>query len=167
MADVLRKRIAMNRILLTGTALLALINAAAPANATHKRAMRYQQAPIQQESFGKGVRVDATDRNSAAARAGLRPGDWLVGINGSPINGHSDMDPFVKEGGGRPITIIAERNGAHVRLRATPQNGILGLTSTEFFFGRGEPSSYVPGFADTYVPDPPPPPPPPLPPITN
>ena len=60
----------MNRILLTGAALLALINAAVPANAT----MRYQQAPVQQESFGKGVRVDATDRNSAAAKAGLRPG---------------------------------------------------------------------------------------------
>ena len=148
----------MNRILTTGTALLALISAAAPANATRKQAMRYQQAPAQQESFGKGVRVDATDRNSAAAKAGLRPGDWLVGINGSPINGHSDMDPFVKEGSGRPITMVVERNGAHVRLRATPQNGMLGLTSTEFFFGRGESSSYI------EPPAPPPDPPPYIPP---
>jgi hypothetical protein len=48
----------MNRILLTGTALLALVGAAAPANAAYKDAMRCQQAPVQQESFGKGVRVD-------------------------------------------------------------------------------------------------------------
>ena len=151
----------MNRILLTGTALLALINAAVPANATRRQAMRYQQAPVQQESFGKGVRVDATDRNSAAAKAGLRPGDWLVGINGSPINGHSDMDPFVKGGGGRPITIVVERDGTHVRLRATPQNGTLGLTSTEFFFGRGEPSPYIePPVQPPPIPTPPPDPPP-------
>jgi membrane-associated protease RseP (regulator of RpoE activity) len=144
----------MNRILLSGTALLALIGATVAANATHKQAIRYQQGPVQQEFFGKGVRVDAADRNSAAARAGLRPGDWLVGINGSPINANSDIDPFVKEGGGRPITIVVERSGVHVRLRATPQNGMLGLTSTGFFFGRGESSSYE-------EPPPPPPDPPP------
>jgi hypothetical protein len=37
----------MNRILLTGTAFLTLLNAAVPASAAHKHASRYQQAPVQ------------------------------------------------------------------------------------------------------------------------
>src|SRR5271166_1848096 len=98
----------MNRILLASTALLALVNATVPAHAAHKHARQHYQTPVQQEWLGKGVRVDEVDRNSAAARAGLWPGDWVVGINGSPINGNSDLDPFVKEGGGRPITIVVE-----------------------------------------------------------
>jgi membrane-associated protease RseP (regulator of RpoE activity) len=157
-----RRRNAVKRILLTGTALLTLIGAAVPANAAHKHATRYDEAPVQQERFGKGVRVDEVDRGSAAARAGLRPGDWLVGINGSPVNGSSDLDPFVKQGGGRPVTIVVERGGAHVRLRVAPQRGRLGITSTEFFFGRGESSPYVePPVPPPDPPQPPPPPPPP------
>jgi hypothetical protein len=74
----------MNRILLTGTALLTLLNVAVPASAAHKHAMRYKQAPVQQQWFGSGVYVEGVYRNSAAERAGLRPGDRIVGINGSP-----------------------------------------------------------------------------------
>jgi membrane-associated protease RseP (regulator of RpoE activity) len=166
----------MNRILLTGTALLTLISAGMPASAAPKYARQYQQVPLQQQSFGSGARVDEVDRNSPAARAGILPGDRIVGIDGKPIDDISDATPFVA-GGGRPITIAIERGGTLMRVRASPPNGgwhpgALGITGTEYFFGHGDPSSdepYVPGFADTYIPDPPPPPPPPppLPPITN
>ena len=37
----------MNRILLTGTALLTLLNAAVPASAAQKHAVRYRRAPVQ------------------------------------------------------------------------------------------------------------------------
>jgi hypothetical protein len=36
----------MNRILLTGTAFLTLLNAAVPASAAHKQPTRYQQPPL-------------------------------------------------------------------------------------------------------------------------
>jgi hypothetical protein len=66
----------------------------------------------------------------------------------------------VKEGGGRPITVVVERNGTHVRLRATPQNGMLGLNSTGVFFDRGESCSYVePPFMTNPIPAPMPEPP--------
>ena len=99
----------MNRILLTGAALLTLINAGMPTSAAPKHARQYQEVP-QQRSFGSGARVDEVDPNSPAARAGMRPGDRIVGINGTPIDGISDVIPFVA-GGGRPITVDIERGG--------------------------------------------------------
>src|ERR1700691_3743498 len=111
----------MNRILLTGTTFLTLLNAAVPASAAQKHATQYQQAPIHQQLFGYGARIDEVDPNSPAARAGMRPGDRIVGINGRPIDGISDVTPFV-EGGGRPITVDIERDGTLVRVRASPPN---------------------------------------------
>jgi membrane-associated protease RseP (regulator of RpoE activity) len=156
----------MNRILLTGTALLTLLNAAAPASAAQKHAARYQQAPIQQQLFGSGARVDAVDRNSPAARAGMRPGDRIVGINGSLIDGISDVTPFV-QGGGHPITVDIERGGKRVRVRAAPPNGgwhsgALGITGTYYPFCPG--GNYCGSSDDApppYIPDPPIPTPPP------
>jgi membrane-associated protease RseP (regulator of RpoE activity) len=165
----------MNRILLTGTALLTLLNAAVPASAAQKYATQYQQAPIQQRSFGSGALVDEVDANSPAARAGMRPGDRIVAINGRPIDGISDVNPFV-EGGGRPITLDIERGGRLVRVRASPPNGgwhvgALGITGTYYPFCPG--GNYCASSDDApppYIPDPPIPTPPPdytPPPIQN
>jgi membrane-associated protease RseP (regulator of RpoE activity) len=155
----------MNRILLTGPALLALIGATVPANATHKPAIRYQQAPVQQQWFGSGAKIEGVDSNSPAERAGLRSGDVIVGINGSPINNHSDVDPFVARGAGRPITIDVKRGGTLVRLRATPRQGMLGYSYTNYPFcpggkycGSSEPPP--PPFITNPPPAPDPPPPP-------
>src|ERR1700678_856962 len=120
----------MNRILLTGATLLTLISAGMPASAAHKHATPFRQAPLQRQWFGSGAQIEGVDRNSSAERAGLRSGDVIVGINGSPINNHSDVDPFVAQGGGRPITIDVKRGGPLVRLRATPRQGMLGYSYT-------------------------------------
>jgi membrane-associated protease RseP (regulator of RpoE activity) len=170
----------MNRILLTGTALLTLIGTAIPAQAAPRHATRYRPAPVQQEWLGSGARVEGVDRNSAAERAGLRPGDVIVGINGTRINNNSDVDPFVAASRGRPLTLDVNRGGAHVRLRATPlhtnvptpwggvqQRRMLGYSYTTFPFGGSSDDSYVPPPPPPPDPPPPPPPPPPLPPITN
>jgi S1-C subfamily serine protease len=127
----------VNRILLTGTAFLTLLDAAVPASAAHKQATRYQQAPILQQLLGSSAYVEGVDASSPAERAGLRPGDYIVGINGSPINNHSDVDPFVARGGGRPITIDVKRGGTLVRLRATPRQGMLGYSYTYYPFCPG------------------------------
>ena len=140
----------MNRILLTGTALLTLISAGMPASAAPKHARQYQQVPLQQQSFGSGALIDGVDPNSPAERAGLRSGDVIVGINGSPINSHSDVTPFVARGGGRPIAIDVKRGGTLVRLRATPRQGMLGYSYTYYPF--------CPGGNYCESSDPPPPP---------
>jgi S1-C subfamily serine protease len=116
---------------------LTLLNAAVPASAAHKQATRYQQAPILQQLLGSGAYVEGVDASSPAERAGLRPGDYIVGINGSPINNYSDVDPFVARGGGRPITIEVKRGGTLVRLRATPRQGMLGYSYTYYPFCPG------------------------------
>jgi membrane-associated protease RseP (regulator of RpoE activity) len=162
----------MNRILLTGTALLTLINAGMPASAAPKHARQYQQVPLQQQSFGSGARVDAVDANSPAARAGMRPGDRIVDINGRSINGILDVIPSV-EGGGRPLTVDIERGGTRVRVRVSPPNGrwqrgVLGITGTYYPFcpgGRYCESSEPPPppFIDPPIPTPPPDIPPPFP----
>jgi membrane-associated protease RseP (regulator of RpoE activity) len=144
----------MNRILLTGTTLLTLVSAGMPASAAHKHATRYDPAPVQQQWFGAGALIDEVDSNSPAARAGMRPGDRIVGISGRPINGILDVNPFV-EGGGRPLTVDIERGGARVRVRVSPPNGrwqrgVLGITGTYYPFCPGgyycesDPPPFVP-----------------------
>jgi membrane-associated protease RseP (regulator of RpoE activity) len=153
----------MNRILATGAALLTLIGAV-PANAAHKHTTRDPRAPVQQQWIGAGALIDDVDSNSPAARAGMRPGDRIVGINGSPINSQNDVDPFLAQGG-RAITIDVKRDGAVVRLRATPQHGMLGYSYTKYPFCPG--GNYC-GSSDPqpppYIPDPPIPTPPYIPP---
>ena len=39
-----------------------------------------------------GYRISAVDRDSLAAQAGLKPGDVLLSINGTPVNGPEDVD---------------------------------------------------------------------------
>jgi membrane-associated protease RseP (regulator of RpoE activity) len=160
----------MNRILLTGTALLTLLNAGMPANAAHMGATRHQQAPIQRQWFGSGAYVEGVDANSPAERAGLRPGDYIVAINGSPINNQSDVDPFVAGGGGRPLTLDVRRGGTILRFRATPRFGLaptpyggverrrmLGYSYTVFGFGfgHGDAPIFDPNTIPPIPPDPP------------
>jgi membrane-associated protease RseP (regulator of RpoE activity) len=164
----------MNRILMTGTALLTLMATGMPAHAARKHATRFRAVSVQQW-FGSGARVEGVDPNSAAERAGLRAGDLIVGINGTPINNHSEVDPFVAAGRGRPITLDVNRGGRHIRLRATPlltnvptpyggveQRRMLGYSYTTFPFGSSSSDTYIP---PPIPPDPPTPPTPPPPPI--
>lgn len=146
----------MNRILLTGTTLLTLIGAAMPASAAHKHAIPFRQVPLQRQWLGSGAPIEGVDSNSPAERAGLRSGDVIVGINGSPINSQSDVDPFVARGGGRPITIDVKRGGTLVRLRATPRQGMLGYSYTYYPFCPG--GNYCGSSDDAPPPDIPPPP---------
>ena len=67
-----------------------------------------------------GVVVQDLVRNFPAARAGIRPGDIIVKINGNPISSYDEIDAYQKAGAGRPLTIDINRRGAHLRVRAAP-----------------------------------------------
>jgi membrane-associated protease RseP (regulator of RpoE activity) len=154
----------MNRKLATGAALLTLIGAV-PANAAPRHANRYQQTPVQQQRVGSGVKIKRVDAGSPADRAGMRSGDSIVGINGSPVNDPYNIQPFLAQGGGRALTIDVRRDGALVRLRATPRNGMLGYSYNPACFDSAcatyDPPPYIP---DPPIPTPPPDPPPYMPP---
>lgn len=86
-------------------------------------------------------RVDTVVPNSAAAAAGFQPGDVVQSINGRTIRSFSDMQRIVSFSAGEELTIVVDRGGKPVTLKATPalQNqkdnfgnthrmGVLGIT---------------------------------------
>jgi len=87
-------------------------------------------------SFGRQVipaRVDAVQPDSAAAAAGLKPGDLIVAIDGRPISGFSDMQRIVAGSAGRTLTLTIDRGGAREEIKATPTsrgfcNAVLGIS---------------------------------------
>ncbi len=66
------------------------------------------------------ARVDAVLPDSAAAAAGLKPGDVVLAIDGRTIESFSDMQRIVSANAGRTLTFQIDRGGAPMTLTATP-----------------------------------------------
>jgi regulator of sigma E protease len=66
------------------------------------------------------ARVDTVLPDSAAAAAGLKPGDVVLAIDGRAIESFSDMQRVVSANAGRTLTFQVERGGAPMTLTATP-----------------------------------------------
>jgi len=66
------------------------------------------------------ARVDTVQSGSPAAAAGFKPGDLVLDIDGSKIDGFADMQRIVSTSAGEVLTIKVERGGAPVTLKATP-----------------------------------------------
>ncbi|QTL03615.1 RIP metalloprotease RseP [Aquabacter sp. L1I39] len=75
-------------------------------------------------TFGRQVtqpRVDQITPASAAERAGFKPGDLILTIDGNPIESFSDMQRVVGASAGQELTFVVDRDGSDVRLTATPE----------------------------------------------
>ena len=66
------------------------------------------------------ARVDAVQPESAAAAAGLKPGDVVLAIDGRKIDSFSDMQRIVSASAGRTLAFQIDRGGAPMTLNATP-----------------------------------------------
>jgi regulator of sigma E protease len=66
------------------------------------------------------ARVDTVVPDSAAAAAGLKPGDIVLSIDGRAIESFSDMQRIVSANAGRTLTFRIDRGGAPITLTATP-----------------------------------------------
>ncbi len=79
--------------------------------------------PIAEQSqwSGAGVIVTEVVPHTAAASAGIRPGDVVVSINGRAVNSYSDIESEVAASGGRPMTIDLYRGRRRLRLHAAPR----------------------------------------------
>jgi regulator of sigma E protease len=66
------------------------------------------------------ARVDSVLPDSAAAAAGLKPGDVVLAIDGRTIESFSDMQRVVIANAGRTLTFQIDRGGAPMTLTATP-----------------------------------------------
>jgi regulator of sigma E protease len=74
--------------------------------------------------FGKQTttaRVDAVQPDSAAAAAGIRPGDIVLSIEGRSIESFSDMQRIVSASAGRTLEFRIDRGGAPITIMATPE----------------------------------------------
>ncbi len=58
---------------------------------------------------------------SAAAAAGLQPGDKFVAVDGTKISRFEQIQQIIGLNTGTTVPIMVERNGKHVALTATPQ----------------------------------------------
>lgn len=57
---------------------------------------------------------------SAAAEAGLQPGDRILSLNGQAIQRFEEVAGIVQLGLGEPLTIVVERDGAPITIEAQP-----------------------------------------------
>ncbi len=71
--------------------------------------------------FKPGTSLDRVVKGSPAATAGLKSGDQIVAINGTPIASWDDLGASVRPSAGDPLTITARRNGELIRVTATPE----------------------------------------------
>ncbi len=68
-------------------------------------------------------RVDAIVPGSAAAEAGIQPGDLVLAIDGRPIENFADMQRIVSGSAGRSLTITLDRGGVPTEVKAVPRQG--------------------------------------------
>lgn len=61
------------------------------------------------------------DNPSPAAAAGLEPGDEFLSFNGTPVTGWEQVQQAIRDNGDGTATIVVERDGEQIELRATTQ----------------------------------------------
>lgn len=69
----------------------------------------------------QGAAVSAIAPGSPAQAAGLRPGDELVSIAGTPIRSVDDVAAVVARSLGREVPVVVERGGERRTVRLTPR----------------------------------------------
>jgi regulator of sigma E protease len=65
--------------------------------------------------------VGQVQKGSAAAQAGIQPGDRIVSINGQPVASFESVQQMVRLDPGLPMKIVVARDGRDVTLDATPK----------------------------------------------
>ncbi len=62
----------------------------------------------------------STDTPAPAAAAGIKPGDRLVSINGTPVTDWSQATAIIQQSPSRTIEVVVERDGNQTTLAVTP-----------------------------------------------
>lgn len=97
-------------------------------------------------------RTDCTssDPVAPAAAAGIRPGDVVVSVDGTPVSTFAEAAARIQEAPGRALSVVIERDGAQQTVTVTPQSTDRAVTDAQ---GRpvedasGQPQYETVGFA--------------------
>ena len=66
-----------------------------------------------EDGSGEGYEITGLDRNGLMARVGIRPGDTLVALNGSPLrNPDEALDAYIRARGATHFNLTLARRGA-------------------------------------------------------
>jgi regulator of sigma E protease len=70
--------------------------------------------------------IDRVAAGYPAARAGLRPGDRIVAVDGRPVATYFELADIIHAAPGKPLQLAYERGGAAMETRLTPvaENGV-------------------------------------------
>jgi regulator of sigma E protease len=67
------------------------------------------------------ARVEAVQPNSAAAAAGIEPGDLIVAVDGNTIESFAELVRVVSASAGNKIKILVDRRGSRLLIEAIPE----------------------------------------------
>ena len=71
-----------------------------------------EQAAAMHVKLGAAVEVTKVDQDGPAGRAGLRPHDVIVSLNGQTLGGADGLHKMIREGGvGRNVALVVARGG--------------------------------------------------------
>jgi regulator of sigma E protease len=73
------------------------------------------------------VRVGQVLPSSPAERAGLKPDDGILAVNGKPVTSFGDIPALIGSAGSGPLVLQIYRQGQILEVTATPENGKIGI----------------------------------------
>jgi regulator of sigma E protease len=79
------------------------------------------------------VTANGVQEGSAAAEAGVKPGDVLLQLNGIPVQYTSYVSDYLQENGARPVELTVSRAGKQLMLKVTPRKVVDPNTEKEVY----------------------------------
>ncbi len=100
--------------------------------------------------------VSAVIENSAAAKAGIQPGDHVLTLDGNTVDRFEDIKRIVALNAGTPVPVEVDRKGEHLTFTVTPEImsvtdrfggehkiGRIGISSTDLKYEKWSPPKAV------------------------
>jgi regulator of sigma E protease len=81
------------------------------------------------------VKVDALEPNMPAARAGLKPGDAIVTIDGLHLHSVPALLAYLQDQAGKPASLVVNRSGQMIPIQITPQLAEVGDGTKDYRMG--------------------------------
>jgi regulator of sigma E protease len=81
------------------------------------------------------VKVNALEPNMPASRAGLRPGDAIVTIDGLHLHSVPALLAYLQDQAGKPASLVVGRDGQTIPIQITPQLAEAGDGSKDYRLG--------------------------------